>query len=210
MPRSRWTSRIKVTKVALDTPKNNRSRLQVGTTLTRGELMHLALMSSENRAAYLNRCGLPWWLAGVGRGDEPQGARTGHERLAFRRAHRLVERQPLQRAGSRVAGQGGLSASAAARVLDGRRRVGGGGPSHGPVPQHQLAGAQPLVGDRPAEDRLHLRGWPLPGDAGAARRAQAHHGAARFDRPLFARRRRRAHPSLARHDAGGAVASPQR
>jgi D-alanyl-D-alanine endopeptidase (penicillin-binding protein 7) len=43
---------IKVSKVALDTPKNNRSRLQVGTTLTRGELMHLALMSSENRAAY--------------------------------------------------------------------------------------------------------------------------------------------------------------
>jgi serine-type D-Ala-D-Ala endopeptidase (penicillin-binding protein 7) len=43
---------IKVSKVSLDTPKNNRSRLQVGTTLTRGELMHLALMSSENRAAY--------------------------------------------------------------------------------------------------------------------------------------------------------------
>jgi len=43
---------LKVSKVALDTPKNNRSRLQVGATLTRGELMHLALMSSENRAAY--------------------------------------------------------------------------------------------------------------------------------------------------------------
>jgi D-alanyl-D-alanine endopeptidase (penicillin-binding protein 7) len=43
---------IKVSKVALDTPKNNRSRLQVGAMLTRGELMHLALMSSENRAAY--------------------------------------------------------------------------------------------------------------------------------------------------------------
>jgi D-alanyl-D-alanine endopeptidase (penicillin-binding protein 7) len=43
---------LKVSKVALDTPKNNRSRLQVGAALTRGELMHLALMSSENRAAY--------------------------------------------------------------------------------------------------------------------------------------------------------------
>jgi len=43
---------LKVSKVALDTPKNNRSRLRVGATLTRGELMHLALMSSENRAAY--------------------------------------------------------------------------------------------------------------------------------------------------------------
>lgn len=43
---------IKVSKVALDTPRNNRSRLRVGATLSRGELMHLALMSSENRAAY--------------------------------------------------------------------------------------------------------------------------------------------------------------
>jgi serine-type D-Ala-D-Ala endopeptidase (penicillin-binding protein 7) len=43
---------LKVTKVALDTPRNNHSRLRVGTELSRGELMHLALMSSENRAAY--------------------------------------------------------------------------------------------------------------------------------------------------------------
>ncbi|HEY6513622.1 MAG TPA: serine hydrolase [Burkholderiaceae bacterium] len=43
---------LKVSKVALDTPRNNRSPLRVGATLTRGELMHLALMSSENRAAY--------------------------------------------------------------------------------------------------------------------------------------------------------------
>src|SRR5512134_1388626 len=43
---------IKVTKVALDTPRNNRSRLRVGAELSRGELMHLALMASENRAAY--------------------------------------------------------------------------------------------------------------------------------------------------------------
>jgi len=43
---------LKITKVALDTPRNNRSRLRVGTELSRGELMHLALMSSENRAAF--------------------------------------------------------------------------------------------------------------------------------------------------------------
>ena len=43
---------ITVSKVALDTPRNNRSRLRVGATLSRGELMHLALMSSENRAAF--------------------------------------------------------------------------------------------------------------------------------------------------------------
>jgi D-alanyl-D-alanine endopeptidase (penicillin-binding protein 7) len=43
---------LRVTKVTLDTPRNNRSRLRVGAELSRGELMHLALMSSENRAAF--------------------------------------------------------------------------------------------------------------------------------------------------------------
>jgi D-alanyl-D-alanine endopeptidase (penicillin-binding protein 7) len=36
----------------VDTLKHSRSRLAVGTTLTRGEMLHLALMSSENRAAH--------------------------------------------------------------------------------------------------------------------------------------------------------------
>ena len=36
----------------MDTEKGTRSRLKVGTELTRGELLHLALMSSENRAAH--------------------------------------------------------------------------------------------------------------------------------------------------------------
>ena len=35
-----------------DTEKNSSSRLAVGSTLSRGELLHLALMSSENRAAH--------------------------------------------------------------------------------------------------------------------------------------------------------------
>jgi D-alanyl-D-alanine endopeptidase (penicillin-binding protein 7) len=36
----------------VDTEKGSHSRLRVGTQLTRGEMMHLALMSSENRAAH--------------------------------------------------------------------------------------------------------------------------------------------------------------
>jgi serine-type D-Ala-D-Ala endopeptidase (penicillin-binding protein 7) len=43
---------LTVARVVLDTPKNNQSRLKVGAKLTRAELLHLALMSSENRAAY--------------------------------------------------------------------------------------------------------------------------------------------------------------
>ncbi len=43
---------ITITDADVDTEKNSSSRLAVGTTLTRGELLHLALMSSENRAAH--------------------------------------------------------------------------------------------------------------------------------------------------------------
>lgn len=43
---------ITITDDDVDTVKGSSSRLPVGTTLTRGELLHLALMSSENRAAH--------------------------------------------------------------------------------------------------------------------------------------------------------------
>lgn len=43
---------ITITQDDVDTEKFSRSRLTVGTTLSRGELLHLALMSSENRAAH--------------------------------------------------------------------------------------------------------------------------------------------------------------
>lgn len=43
---------ITITQDDVDTEKGSRSRLKVGATLSRGELLHLALMSSENRAAH--------------------------------------------------------------------------------------------------------------------------------------------------------------
>ncbi len=43
---------IAITQDDVDTEKRSRSRLSVGTELTRGELLLLALMSSENRAAH--------------------------------------------------------------------------------------------------------------------------------------------------------------
>lgn len=42
---------ITITQDDIDTEKGSRSRLSVGTQLSRGELLHLALMASENRAA---------------------------------------------------------------------------------------------------------------------------------------------------------------
>jgi D-alanyl-D-alanine endopeptidase (penicillin-binding protein 7) len=43
---------LTVTQDDVDTEKHTGSRLRVGSQLTRGEMMHLALMSSENRAAH--------------------------------------------------------------------------------------------------------------------------------------------------------------
>lgn len=43
---------IAITQADVDTEKGSSSRLAVGTELSRGELLHLALMSSENRAAH--------------------------------------------------------------------------------------------------------------------------------------------------------------
>lgn len=43
---------ITITQDDVDTEKGSSSRLKVGTRLTRGELLHLSLMASENRAAH--------------------------------------------------------------------------------------------------------------------------------------------------------------
>jgi D-alanyl-D-alanine endopeptidase (penicillin-binding protein 7) len=57
---------ITISQADVDTEKGSSSRLAVGTELSRGELLHLALMSSENRAAHaLGRTypgGLPYFV----------------------------------------------------------------------------------------------------------------------------------------------------
>ncbi len=59
--------KIVISQADVDTEKGSSSRLSVGTELTRNELLHLALMSSENRAAHaLGRShpgGLPVFVA---------------------------------------------------------------------------------------------------------------------------------------------------
>lgn len=54
---------LTVTQDDVDTEKGSRSRLNVGTQLTREEMLHLALMSSENRAAHALGRNYPGGLA---------------------------------------------------------------------------------------------------------------------------------------------------
>ncbi len=54
---------LTVTDNDVDTEKNSRSRLRVGTSLSREEMLHLALMASENRAAHALGRAYPGGLA---------------------------------------------------------------------------------------------------------------------------------------------------
>jgi D-alanyl-D-alanine endopeptidase (penicillin-binding protein 7) len=54
---------LEITEAETGLPKSVGSRLSVGTVLTRGDLMHLALMSSENRAAHALAVNYPGGLS---------------------------------------------------------------------------------------------------------------------------------------------------
>ena len=195
---------ITITQDDVDTEKGSSSRLRVGTMLTRGELMHLALMSSENRAAHALGRTYPGGLQAfvslmnakakmLGMKDtryvEPTGLSSQNQSSAHDLATlvgtRLQRRRP-------------------ARTHHLARAPGGGGQPHAAVQEHQPAGEEPRVGHRPAEDRLHLRSRPVPGDAGQDRRPQAHHGVPGFRRQAQPHRRRRARAPLGRVEPGRA------
>ena len=71
-----------VSEEDIDTEKFSRSRLRVGTTLRREEMLHLALMSSENRAAHaLGRYypgGMPAFVAAMNRKAHELGMNDTH------------------------------------------------------------------------------------------------------------------------------------
>jgi D-alanyl-D-alanine endopeptidase (penicillin-binding protein 7) len=73
---------LTVTEDDIDTEKGSRSRLKVGTQLSRGEMLHLALMSSENRAAHaLGRhypTGLPGFVAAMNQKARELGMADTH------------------------------------------------------------------------------------------------------------------------------------
>ena len=73
---------ITVTDDDIDTEKGSRSRLRVGTTLSREEMLHLALMASENRAAHaLGRAypgGLESFVAAMNRKAHDLGMNDTH------------------------------------------------------------------------------------------------------------------------------------
>jgi D-alanyl-D-alanine endopeptidase (penicillin-binding protein 7) len=68
---------IEVTDAEGDYGKSWASRLSVGTTLTRGDMMHLALMASENRAAHALGSAYPGGIPAIVRAMNAKAAALG-------------------------------------------------------------------------------------------------------------------------------------
>ena len=96
---------ITIVQDDVDTEKNSSSRLVVGATLSRGEMLHLALMSSENRAAHALGAHLSRRLDDLRHVDERQSSNDRNDRHQVRRTHRPFKSQPVQRPGSRDLGE---------------------------------------------------------------------------------------------------------
>ena len=88
MPTSRWMKCSQVTPEDRAIGKGAASRLAIGTKLTRGDLLHLALMSSENRAAHALGRNYPGGVPAFVRAMNAEGAEPRDDLQPFRRAHR--------------------------------------------------------------------------------------------------------------------------
>ena len=98
---------IAITRDDVRGTAGSRSRLAPGTRLTRADLLHLALMSSENRAAHALGRTYPGGLRACVRAMNDKAQVARHDDGALRRADRPVEPQRGEPRGPGQAGEGG-------------------------------------------------------------------------------------------------------
>ena len=172
---------ITITAQDRDHFKGTRSRMRNGMTLTRGDMLQLALMASENTAAAsLARTfpgGTQVMLAMMNakahelgmdstRFDDPTGLHstnvsTAQDLVKMVMAARRYE--DIQRYTT--------SHSHIVKVIV---------PQHAALSQHQSPGQKRFLGYRSEQDRIHQRGRTLPGDAGEDIQSSGGHRAAGF------------------------------
>ena len=163
---------LTVTEEDVDHEKHTSSRLRVGARMTRGDLLHIALMSSENRAA-----------SALGR-NYPGGI------TAFVAAMNAKAAQ-LGMNDTRYVDSSGLSSRNVASARDLAKLA------HHALLEHELPGGQPGLANRAAENRFHQRGRALPGHASHDPGQSGDHGVPRFEGQAVAHRRCRPHAPLA-------------
>ncbi|MFN3860619.1 MAG: D-alanyl-D-alanine endopeptidase [Roseateles sp.] len=123
--------KLTVTTEDIDTEKNTGSRLAVGTSLSRGDMLHLALMASENRAAHaLGRHypgGLQAFVAAMNAKAQSIGMTDTHfvepTGLSSRNQSSAKDLAVLVKVSSQVPLLRDLSTSREARVALGKRTV---------------------------------------------------------------------------------------
>ncbi len=115
------TEQIEVTDEDRDYDKNTRSRLSVGSVLSREDMLHIALMASENRAAAaLSRYfpgGRPAFMAAMNEKAKQLGMLDTH----FENPDRPHQPERFQRARPCEDGQCRLSVSDDPPLLDGSK-----------------------------------------------------------------------------------------
>ena len=77
------SGRIAISEEDVDTERGSRSRLKVGAELTRDDLLHLALMASENRAAHALGRSRPGGLTAFVQAMNDKARELGMERTRF-------------------------------------------------------------------------------------------------------------------------------
>ena len=164
---------------------NVRSNLRPGMTMSRDTALHLALMSSENRAAQLLGRTYPGGL------DAFVEAMNAKARMLGMSDSHFADPTGLSPDNRSSANDLVRLVKAAyehdvIREHSDQRRAGAAGrQAHGPLRQHQSPDRESRLGHRPAEDRLHLCGRPVPRHAGRGRRPARRDGAAGFGRQVF-------------------------
>ncbi len=146
--------------------KGASSRLLLGTTLTRGDLIHLALMSSENRAAHaLGRNypgGLPAFVQAMNAKARKLGMTSAHfvdpAGLSCDNVASAEDLSKLVVAASENPVIREYSTDPGYEVRVGRKML--------RVPQYQCPREQPDLEHHCPEDGLHQRSRSLPRDAG--------------------------------------------
>ena len=189
---------LEITDEDVDREKNSSSRLRPGTRMSRGDMLHIALMSSENRAASALGRNYPGGLAAA------VAAMNAKAKALGMNDTRYVE--PTGLSSQNVASARDLAKLVAAvqhepllcqYSTDSRYMVDASGREM-QYRQYQSPGLESDLGNPAAKDRLYHRSRPLHGDAGHDRRARGHHGVPRFQGQVFASGGCRTHPQVAR------------
>ena len=146
---------ITITDADIDHEKHTSSRLAIGARMTRGDLLHIALMSSENRAASALGRNYPGGISAFVDAMNAKARQLGMNDTHYVDSSRPVQPQRGQRPRPGQAGHDGLPGTAAARIHHRPEIPGRCGRTHHELLQHQLPGGQPRLGHRPAKNRFY-------------------------------------------------------